>query len=351
MEFFPKRRAILKSAAALGAAQFTHGMGLALAQQKSISAMTFPGAWEEAHRLILVPAFRNATGAQATLVPALAVDAVSKIIAAKNNPPYDVAILDEGAYLAGLEHDIFDPIPAAKVPHLKDIPKKFVDSRGKSVHCSTQLIGIAYNTEKIKTPPRSWNDLLKPEYKGRVGIAGMGTGLTIHWMVEMARINGGSEENMEPAFQFLRKLLPNLGAVTPTAGALAALFQQGQIDLAVHYSNNVGDLQSKGVPIALARPDTGWALIFSTLHIVKNTRNADLAAAYINAALSPEVQQKMADKPYFLVPTNSKVPLSPGIQQYVKDAAALAAIPTVDWVKLTPRRSEYIDRFNREVKR
>jgi putative spermidine/putrescine transport system substrate-binding protein len=105
------------------------------------------------------------------------------------------------------------------------------------------------------------------------------------------------------------------------------------------------------VPIALARPDTGWALIFSTLHIIKNTRSPDLAAAYINAALSPEVQQRMADAPYFLVPTNSRVALSPGIRQYVKDAAALAAIPTVDWVKLAPRRADYIDRFNREIKR
>lgn len=351
MEFHAKRRDVLRGVAALGASQILCGIRVATAQQKAISATTFPGAWEEAHRQILLPVFRKATGAQVNLVASLAVDALSKIIAAKNNPPYDVAILDEGAYLAGLEHDIFAPLAIEKIPHLRDIPKKFVDGRGRSVHCATQLIGIAYNTEKIKSPPRSWNDLLMPEYKGRIGIAGMGTGLTIHWMVEMARINGGSEENMEPAFQFLKKLLPNLGAVTPSAGGLAALFQQGQIDLAVHYSNNVGDLQSKGVPIALARPDTGWALIFSTLHIIKNTKNPDLAAAYINAALSPEVQQKMAEAPYFLVPTNSKVPLSPGIRQYVRDTAALAAIHTVDWVKLAPRRSEYIDRFNREVKR
>ena len=65
MEFRPQRRTVLKSAVALGAAQFTHGIGAALAQQKSIAATTFPGAWEEAHRLILLPAFRSATGAQA----------------------------------------------------------------------------------------------------------------------------------------------------------------------------------------------------------------------------------------------------------------------------------------------
>jgi putative spermidine/putrescine transport system substrate-binding protein len=178
----------------------------------------------------------------------------------------------------------------------------------------------------------------------------MGSTLTSAWMADIARINGGSEDNMEPAFAYLKKLLPNVAAVSASPGALATLFQQGQIDLAPFYNNNAGDMQAKGVPIALTRPDTGWLVIRSTMHIVKNTKNADLAAAYINAALSPEVQQKMGDAPYLLAPTNAKVPYSAGLQQYAKDAAQLETYHGVDWVKLNPRRAEYIDRFNREVK-
>ncbi len=86
------------------------------------------------------------------------------------------------------------------------------------------------------------------------------------------------------------------------------------------------------------------------MHIVKNTKNADLAAAYIDASLSPEVQQKMGDKPYLLAPTNAKVPYSTALQQYAKDATMLETYHGVDWAKLNPKRSEYIDRFNREVK-
>ena len=39
-----------------------HQAGLAQAQGKSISATTYPGAWESAHRSILLPAFAKATG-------------------------------------------------------------------------------------------------------------------------------------------------------------------------------------------------------------------------------------------------------------------------------------------------
>ena len=345
------RRSFLQSGAAaaawLGLPQLG---GLAMAQGKTISATTYPGAWESAHRQILLPAFAKATGASTNLVASLAVNTVSKIVASRANPPFDVIILDEGPYLAALPQDIFEKIPVDKVPNLKDIPAKFVDPRGFGVFCSGQIIRIAYNTDKIKTPPRNWNDLLKPEFKGRVGLAGMGSTLMSVWMAEIARLNGGNEENLEPAFDFVKKLLPNVSAVASSPGSLATLFQQGQIDISVHYNNNVGDLQAKGVPIALVKPDTGWIHIKSSMHIVKNSKNVDLAAAYINAAISPEVQTRMAEPPYIVAPTSSKAVFSKGLQAYAADTKALEAMNSIDWAKLNPRRSEYIDRFNREVK-
>jgi putative spermidine/putrescine transport system substrate-binding protein len=344
------RRQLLQGAATLGAAHLASHSGLAIAQARSISATTYPGAWESAHRGILLPAFNKATGASTNLVASLAVDTVSKIVASKANPPFDVIILDEGPYLAALSQDIFEKIPVDKMPNLKDVPPKLVDSRGLGVFVSGQIIGIAYNTEKIKTPPKSWNDLLKPEYKGRVGLAGMGSTLMSAWMAEIARLNGGGADNLEPAFQFVKKLLPSVSAVASNPGSLATLFQQGQIDISVHYNNNVGDLQAKGVPVALVRPDTGWIHIKSVMHIVKNGKNPDLAAAYINAALSPDVQTKMAAEPYFVAPVSSKAVFSPGLQAYAKNTAEIEAMNSVDWAKLNPRRAEYIDRFNREVK-
>ena len=344
------RRRLLQGAATLGAAPLVFHGGAAFAQSKNISATTYPGAWESAHRSILLPAFTKATGASVSLVPSLAVDTVSKVAASKANPPFDVIILDEGPYLAALSQDIFEKIPVDRIPNLKDVPAALQDPRGLGAFVSGQIIGIAYNTEKIKNPPRSWNDLLKPEYKGRVGLAGMGSTLMSAWMVEIARLNGGSEENLEPAFQFVKKLLPNVSAVASNPGALATLFQQGQIDISVHYNNNVGDLQGKGVPVALARPDTGWIHIKSVMHIVKNTKNPELAAAYINAALSPEVQTQLAAAPYFIAPVSSRAVFSPGLQAYAKSMAEISAMNGVDWAKLNPRRGEYIDRFNREVR-
>src|SRR5262249_28231162 len=127
------------------------------------------------------------------------------------------------------------------------------------------------------------------------------------------------------------------------------LFQQGQIDIAVHYNNNVGDLSSKGVPIALAKPDTGFVMIRSTMHIAKGTKSPELAAAYINEAISPAVQTRMSEAPFSLVPTNSMAPFSAGLQKLAKNMAEVETFHTVDWAKFNKRRVDYIDRFNRET--
>src|SRR5262249_60974394 len=104
------------------------------------------------------------------------------------NPPTDAIIREEGPYVPASPTDLCGPTPADKMTNLKDLPKKFIDPRGLGAYCSAHIIGLAYNPEKIKTPPKSWNDLLKPEFKGRVGLCSMGSTLISAWMVEIARI-------------------------------------------------------------------------------------------------------------------------------------------------------------------
>jgi len=343
------RRSLMQGLAAAGSVAALPKVGSA--QSRAIATTSFPGAWEQAFRTIIIPEFRKRTNdATVNLVPSIPIDTLSKLVGAKNNPPYDVVVLDEGPYLAALQEGIFAPIPTDQVPNLKDMAPKFIDSRNLGVFISAQIIGIAYNPEKIKTPPRSWNDLLKPEYKGRVGLSNMAGTLVAAWMVEIAKLNGGDEEHMDPAFDFVKRMLPNLSAITTSPGALATLFQQGQVDIAVHYNNNVADLQAKGVAIELAKPDTGFTMIRSTIHMIKNGKNPDLAAQYINTVIDPAVQAKLGNTPYYLVTTNSKVPFAPGLQKQVKDMAELESFRTVDWVKFNPHYYGYIDRFNREIR-
>ena len=172
--------------------------GISQAQARKLVFATFTGSWEEAHRDVLVPAFKK-TGNDVLLDPMLSVDQIAKVTAARNNPPIDVMLHDPGPALTAIGQDLVESFPAAQSKHYKDLIPEAQDAMGPAMFF--QVVGITYNPEKIKTPPTSWADLWKPEYKGRVGITNMNSTLGTGFMVELARMYGGSESNIDPALR------------------------------------------------------------------------------------------------------------------------------------------------------
>jgi putative spermidine/putrescine transport system substrate-binding protein len=320
------------------------------AQSKTLVVATFPGTWNEAHRNVLAPYFRKRTGASVTQSIQLATDQLAKLTAAKGGrAPFDVALLDEPQVLDAANQGLIDPYPVAKSPNYKDLLPPFQDKWGPKI--SMQVIGIGYNPKKIKTPPKSYDDLLNPAYKGRVGLTALNSQLGMAFLAELNRIKGGSETNFDPAFTALRAMLPNVGAVAANLGAYATLWQQEQVDIAPYNFNFVQTLKAKGVPVEFVVPDTGLVGWTTSLHITRNAVESDLAVQYIDSHLAADMQSEMEKAPYDIIPTNSKVPLSPAIVQTVaKTPADLSKIRGFDWTKINPQRTALIERFNREIK-
>jgi len=344
-----QRRRLLQSSLALGALHLFPQ--LSMAQAKRLVFATFTGSWEEAHRAVLVPAFRKANGnAEITLDPMLSVDQIAKVTAARNNPPIDVMLHDPGPALTAIGQDLVEPFPAAQSQHFKDLLPEAQEVTGPAIFF--QVVGLTYNPEKIKTPPTSWRDLWKPEFKGRVGITTLNSTLGTGWLVEVAKMFGGSESNVEPGFKAINDLKPNLAAVASNPGALAALFQQGQIDISPGNFNAIQILKARGVPVEFVSPKEGAIAFKTTIHIVKNTPNKALAAALIEAAMSPEVQTQLMQSPYLIVPTNSKVKMEGEIAKVLaKDQAEMKQrFVFQDWKKINEQRASWIERFNREVR-
>jgi len=344
------RRSILtmgSAALAMGAAS---GLPRGADAAGSIVATTYPGSFDEAFKSVVGPAFAKASGSSVTFSPLLNVDQIGKILASRNAPPFDVVLFDEGPLINAIAADILDKFPADKSKSFADVPEAFHHPDGYAPVITVQLIGLAYNPKKITTPPTSWEDLWKPEYKGRVGITGMASSLGTAFMVEIAKLNSGSETNVEPAFAAMKKLLPNVGAIAPSPGALAALFQQGEIDIAFNYWNNVALLAAKGVDIAFAKPKSGAVVVRSSAQIVKNNQDAKLVLDYLDTVMSPDVQTGLEASPWVMMPTNKRVQLTGANLRVAKSVDDLVANNTLlDWTKFQPLRHDWITRFNKEV--
>ena len=342
------RRDVLRTGAASSAVALIPSR--LAAQSKTLVAATFPGTWNEAHREYLAPAFAKRTGATVTQSILLGNDQLSRLTAAKGGrPPFDVALFDTPQVLDAAKLGLIAEYPAAKSPNYKDLLPEFQDKWGPRI--SMQIIGIGYNPQKIKTPPTSWDVLWDPAYKGRIGLTALNSQLGIAFLAEINRLRGGNEENFEPAFKGLREMLPNVGAIGANLGSYATLWQQEQIDIAPYNFNFVQTLKGKGVPVELSIPATGAVGWHTSMHLVTNAAEPDLAVQYIDTHLDPAVQSAMSKPPYDVIPTNSKVPLEGAITASIaKSYADLAKIRSFDWEKLNPQRGALIERFNREIK-
>src|SRR5919204_5985167 len=197
------RRSLLIGTAALGATSLLPAP--ARAQAKTLVAATFPGTWNEAHRAILAPAFRKATGASVTQSIILGTDQVARLVAAKGSrPPFDVAIFDSPQVIDAARDGLIVEYPADKSANYKDLLPAFQDKWGPKI--TMQVVGIGYNPKKIATPPKSWDELWDPKYKGRVGLTALNSQLGIAFFAELNRIKGGTNTDFEPAFKALQSL-------------------------------------------------------------------------------------------------------------------------------------------------
>jgi putative spermidine/putrescine transport system substrate-binding protein len=348
MTYFIDRRALLAGGATLGATCCLPYA--ARAQSKTLVAATFPGTWSEADRNIIAPAFKQATGASVTQSIVLGTDQLARLTAAKGNrPPFDIAFFDTPQVLDAAREGLIVEYPSAESPNFKDLLPKFQGKWGPTI--TMQVIGIGYNPKTITAPPKSWDDLWDPKYKGRVGLTALNSQLGIAFLAELNRLKGGTETDFEPAFKALRELLPNVGAIAANLGAYATLWQQGQIDIAPYNFNFVQTLKAKDVPVDLSIPDTGAVGWETSLHLVANAVEPALAVRYIDLHLDPAIQAQMLKPPYDAIPTSSKVALEGAItKSLAKSHADLERVRGIDWAKLNPQRGSLIERFSREVK-
>ncbi len=313
---------------------------------------TFAGSWEQLYRDVIVPAYQASAGGSANLVTMVSLEQVAQLTASPQSPPFDVALIDEGPFNSASK-DLFVPLPPDLLSNYDQVAPELLSADGWAPTTGIQVIGLAYNPSQVSTPPTSWEDLYDPQYRGRVSMQGMQTTQGTSVMVQLAKLRGGSESDIEPAFQALnQELRPNLAGLAANSGALATLFQQGEIVLAPHDLNNVMALQARGVDIEWVAPQEGAIAMRPSQQVVANTTaNLESAAAFVDASLSLEVQTAMAQAPYNFLPVNRNVQLSGILAEKFGSTLdeALSTLVFLDWSQINPSRAEWIERFDREI--
>jgi putative spermidine/putrescine transport system substrate-binding protein len=90
----------------------------------------------------------------------------------------------------------------------KSIPRALKDTRGFWMGDYWGAVSIGYNKTLISNPPKTFKDLLKPEYKGKVAINGspLTSGSAIAVVFASALANGGSLSDVSAGIDYWSKM-------------------------------------------------------------------------------------------------------------------------------------------------
>ena len=113
-----------------------------------------------------------------------------------------------------------------KVSTWSSIDPASVDPNGYWYGDYYGVLSFEVNTDVVKTVPADWADLLKPDYKNQVALAGDPTvsNQAIQSVYAAALASGGSLDNAQPGLDFFKQLA-QVGNLVPTiakAGTLAS---------------------------------------------------------------------------------------------------------------------------------
>lgn len=237
------------------------------------------------------------------------------------NDRIDVTSLNGQYMYAAIKANAVLPLRLENIPnfaHQSESFRKPTYEIGDGKSYSAGLVwgdtAIAYNTEMIKEEPTSWDDLLRPELKGRVSLYGEADTL-----VQTGAIMTGQDiNNMKDLSAIEAKLMelkPQLLKFWNSGSEATQLFASGEIWIANLWRGRVNKLAEDGVPIKYVVPkegSVGWVDCFTVPRTCKNRRAAE---AFIDTALDAEVMKNFVTKGINYAPSTTNVDLSPEEQE------------------------------------
>jgi putative spermidine/putrescine transport system substrate-binding protein len=347
------RRAALALAAASGLSART-----ARAQAKTVYLLTWGGTIQAMlERDGWAKRFNAATGFDVVLVPkATGTEIMATAVAQKARPQVDVVQSDLLPWLAGIDQGLFEPIDQAGIPNLAQLyPAALIrDRAGKTVYGVEpygDVFALIYNKDVFAknkwAPPTQWTDLERPELKGQLLLPPGTSAYGLYLLIMLARAHGGSETNIEPGFQALKKIAPGVVDWSDTFAKMSQFLQDGTASLAFHGIAGAMDMKKRGLPVEYVLPDPVY-LSPTAMGIMKGGPNPAGARAFVNWWVSPDVLAYRADT-YGQTVTNKDVKLSPEAAAKLPDAAKLSHMVEIDYYAVLANRQAWVDRFQREL--
>ncbi|MFM8546932.1 MAG: ABC transporter substrate-binding protein [Betaproteobacteria bacterium] len=293
----------------------------------------------------VVPSFEKKHKVKVILEGTRSLTNLEKMVNNKSKPYLSVVMMDDPVMLLAVKEGVIEKIATAKVPNMANLKPEAIHQDGMWANYQQPYTGIAYNTQRVKTPPTSWNDLWSPANKGRVIIPGLQNteGLSTFFMAAVLGSGKPAKDaqyDTDAAFRKLRELKPNLLTIYSQMTQAFNLLEQGEAWMIGGALSSYALMRKKdGAPVDMVTLKEGSMGMPSGIAKVTKGPQPELADAFIDAMLG-EFQSELATLAYAL-PTNKTVspPAGfPNVQIFIPD-----------WANVSAKRKEWVDRWDKDM--
>ena len=349
---------VLKIALA-GAAMFL-GILSASAQERfdgvTLRVATYGGGFDKAVQEGVGAQF-EALGGKIEFVQGSPTNHLAKLIAARGSaPPFDVFDVADNTLTDTVDGGFLEKIDLKSIPNLKELlPSQYSEL---AIAGWVSQDGIMYNTEKFKElgipAPTTYTDLLNPKLKDRVMAIDLTTPGSVHMIVAVSKAAGKDETDLEPGFDFLKKLGALKYYKVGSEGLLN--LKVGEVYAVTTSAGFAAQGRRDGVPVAFVHPQIGKFKGFNKINflgIAKGTPNKKAAEWFINAYLADANQYILAER-RGVIPANAsartRLANDPVLKEFfILDKDAFANMMPIEWSKID--LDSFAQKWNRAISR
>lgn len=220
---------------------------------------------------------------------------------------YDVVV--PSVYLVGLlaENKLLAPIDKKKLGDLSMLDKAvmgqaFDPDNSLSIPYMWGGTGLVVNKKYVDPATiTSWNDLLRPEFKGRVILSddvrdSMGVALK----AQGYSLNTTKESEIRAAYEWLKKLKPSVRVFDVTATKQA--FISEEVIAGICWNGDAYIAMQENPNLVFIYPKEGAILWMDSFVISAASKNVDNAHAFIRFMLRPEVAKQCVEEYNYTTP-------------------------------------------------
>ena len=249
--------------------------------------------WSDVELEIAIPAFEEQYGIDVEVISGGAGELVARVEAEKDDPQGDVILGGSvGVFMPAL--DLWEEYVSPEDANILD---EYKNTTGKiSTYCIVPTVILA-NTNLIgDIEINGWNDLLKPELKGKIAFADpAASSLSNVLLFNMLTVMGDGKD-LNTGWDFMNKLADQLdGKVLSGSSKVPKGVADGEYTVGLTHELYYATYLADNAPVKAIYPEEGSAAIAGPAVIIKNAPNMENAKLFIDYILGKDFQERYRD--------------------------------------------------------